>query len=196
MNNPNAEAEALLLQELGRRDCPMNLKETAFFLASSGVPDPHRVAKELSWKMVEYGQAKFTGNWSIELKKPEPPPALKFYLATGLDNSRQAAEVIYSLENAGMHCTFNWVQHGSESTECARQEIEAIKTADVLVWIPWNSRGNHIEYGAALASGTPVVMFTEELRMRNIPFYGLITHRVVSVPELIDCLRCLQPSKK
>lgn len=90
---------------------------------------------------------------------------MKFYLASGLSNIRNAATLCETLERLGYPCTYNWMRHGAAHdrgwdglAEVAAAELHGVADADLVIILLPGGRGTHVELGAALALGKPVVI--------------------------------------
>lgn len=87
-----------------------------------------------------------------------------FYIGTGWDNRAMAREVAARLQAAGWKWVYDWTQHQEgEERHAAIKEIEAIKRADLVIILLPGGRGTHVELGAALAAGKPVVLWAEDI---------------------------------
>lgn len=90
---------------------------------------------------------------------------MKFYLASGLDNIRNASALREALERLGYPCTYDWMRHGAAFdrgwdglADVAAAELKGVADADLVVVLLPGGRGTHVELGAALALGKPVVI--------------------------------------
>lgn len=92
----------------------------------------------------------------------------KVYIATSLTNADRAALVAKVLEECGHTITYPWWAHGAAGhagmarlAEVAEAELTGVMAADVVVVLLPGGRGTHFEMGAAIAAGTPVLLWSE-----------------------------------
>lgn len=92
---------------------------------------------------------------------------MRFYVATCLANAPAAQTLASILQDKipGSFPTYRWWQHGAvwrdglgRIRDVATKELDAVKNADVFVAILPGGRGTHVEIGAALALGIPVLL--------------------------------------
>jgi hypothetical protein len=88
-----------------------------------------------------------------------------YYIASGLANIEAVKTVQGILNDANMACTYNWTEHGSVwergrkiVENVAKFELDGVAQADVVIVLLPGGRGTHVELGAALAFGKPVVL--------------------------------------
>jgi len=86
----------------------------------------------------------------------------RYYLSTQKDRNAEAAPLLEALEVRGWKRTFDWANLGasaeSDYASLAVAEIAGIHDSDVVIVILPGGRGTHVEIGAALAMGKPVVL--------------------------------------
>jgi nucleoside 2-deoxyribosyltransferase len=99
--------------------------------------------------------------------------AERFYIATRKDRSAQADALSEVLRAEGWQRTFAWTGQDAakpdEHAATAAAELEAVRVADVLVVLLPGGNGTHVEIGAALALGKPIVLHIGPLFIRAIP---------------------------
>jgi nucleoside 2-deoxyribosyltransferase len=85
-----------------------------------------------------------------------------FYIATAKNREDQANALADILRVRGWRRSFTWSAQDGASTqthsEIAKQEIDAIRSSDVLIVLLPGGYGTHVEIGAALALGKPVIL--------------------------------------
>lgn len=96
---------------------------------------------------------------------------IKVYIATGLDNHAEHNQLRDELAKLDVHLTYDWTVHGpvwreglARIKEVSQLELEGVRNADVVVVIRSHvgqGRGTHVELGAALAYGIPVVILSK-----------------------------------
>lgn len=82
---------------------------------------------------------------------------MKYYIASRLENHANVKLLKKYLDEAGWEHTYDWTVHGSvrdvsttRMAEVARNEVEGVANADVVIVILPGGRGTHIEMGIAL----------------------------------------------
>lgn len=96
-----------------------------------------------------------------------------FYLASALANVGPARKLIAELEKHGWSCTYDWTLQWEKELkpdaiqdlrglelkrEILNAELNGVMEADVLILFLPGGRGAHVEFGAALAQGIPVLI--------------------------------------
>ena len=128
----------------------------------------------------------------------------RFYLATRKDRSEQAEPLLQALKAQGWERTFVWTPQDEASTdgyaEVALKELAGVREADVLIVLLPGGYGTHVEIGAALALGKPVILHAPDRKTLETP-YPCIFHYHPSVkilvsetPDVDAILACLPPS--
>jgi hypothetical protein len=117
--------------------------------------------------------------------------AKRFFLSTRKDRSAEADALSASLKAHGWERTFAWKDEGSAAagTEgraaIAVAELEGVRYADVLVALLPGGYGTHVEIGAALALGKPVVLHAPDRKTLETP-YTCVFHHHPAVKLLIS----------
>jgi hypothetical protein len=115
--------------------------------------------------------------------------AKRYYLSTRKDRSEAAAGLIEALGAAGWERTYTWRDLGNVAGEvsaaAAITEMEAVRTADVLIVLLPGGFGTHVEIGAALALGRPVILHAPDRKTLETP-YPCIFHYHPSVTLIIS----------
>jgi nucleoside 2-deoxyribosyltransferase len=98
----------------------------------------------------------------------------RFYLATKKDRGTQAAQLLRALESRGWERTYTWIA-GDEATaeqyaDVALKELRGIEQADVLIVLLPGGYGTHVEIGAALALGKPVILHAPDRKTLDTPY--------------------------
>jgi nucleoside 2-deoxyribosyltransferase len=113
----------------------------------------------------------------------------KFYLATRKDRADQAEKLLESLKSRGWERTFTWTgedkARAEEYSEVAVAEIAGIREADILIVLLPGGYGTHVEIGAALALGKPVILHAPDEKTLNTP-YPCVFHYHPGVRLLIS----------
>lgn len=108
---------------------------------------------------------------------------MKFYIGSGLKNTKLVNEFSEKLQEIGWKHTYNWTENvkGNETIEdlieYATVEQKAIKESDVVIIILPAGRGTHVELGMAIALNKKVYLYSnkkEEFDAENtVAFYNL-----------------------
>ena len=106
--------------------------------------------------------------------------AKRFYIATRKDRESLANAISQKFEAHGWRRTFVWTaQDGSSSADqyriVAQSELNAIRDADVLIVLLPGGYGTHVEIGAALVLGKPVIIHSPDHETLNTP-YACVFH--------------------
>lgn len=98
----------------------------------------------------------------------------RFYLATRKDRESHANAISEELKARGWERTFVWTAQDSTSTDqyalVAQEELDAIKSADLLIVLLPGGYGTHVEIGAALALGKTVILHSPDRKTLNEPY--------------------------
>lgn len=102
---------------------------------------------------------------------------MRVYVATSLDNKALARDVIALLRERDAEITYDWTEHGSVAGEplerkqqVAKNEVNGVATAGLLVVLLPGGRGTHVEIGVALGNDIPILVLTAEPPGRTV-FY-------------------------
>jgi nucleoside 2-deoxyribosyltransferase len=132
--------------------------------------------------------------------------AKRFYLATRKDRSAQAAALLEALKAQGWERTLAWSDQNEAGTdgyaEIALAELAGVREADVLVVLLPGGYGTHVEIGAALALGKPVILHAQDRATLETPYpcpfhyhpgVKLLVSEVVDVDAVVACMtRCTE----
>lgn len=93
----------------------------------------------------------------------------KFYIATSLSKHEQHNFVRDYLVSLGHEITYDWTTHGSQKmtslerlNEIGHYEMDAVKSADIVVVLLPGGKGTHAELGMALGLDKPVFLHSED----------------------------------
>jgi nucleoside 2-deoxyribosyltransferase len=115
--------------------------------------------------------------------------AKHFYVSSRKDRSAEADALSEKLKARGWERTYKWTAHGGEGTDghakVALAELEGVQKADVLIVLLPGGFGTHVEIGAALALGKPVILHSPNRETLETP-YPCIFHHHPSVKRLIS----------
>jgi nucleoside 2-deoxyribosyltransferase len=113
----------------------------------------------------------------------------KFYLATRKDRAAQAEKLLEALKCQGWERTFTWAGEDKagveEYPELALAELAGVYEADVLIVLLPGGYGTHVEIGAALALGKPVILHAPDEKTLNTP-YPCVFHYHPGVKLLVS----------
>jgi nucleoside 2-deoxyribosyltransferase len=121
---------------------------------------------------------------------------MRFYVASGLANQEAVRGLIATLEKLGHSVTYDWTRHGSMQAEphewgrVANAEMKGVVCAAFVVVLTPGGFGTHVELGAALACGIPVILVGTREDRRAGRDYDCVFHfhpfvkRVETVAEV------------
>jgi nucleoside 2-deoxyribosyltransferase len=119
--------------------------------------------------------------------------AKRFYLATRKDRSAQAGALLEALKARGWERTFEWSAEDDAGqkgyAEIALAELAGVREADVLVVLLPGGYGTHVEIGAALALGKPVILHAPDRQTLETPYPCVFHHHpgvALLVSETLD----------
>ncbi len=128
----------------------------------------------------------------------------RFYLATQKDRGEQAAPLVEALKAHGWERTFDWTNQDGAGpkghADIALAELAGVREADVLIVLLPGGFGTHVEIGAALALGKPVILYAPDNKTLETPYrcpfhYHPLVKRLVSEVLDVDAvLDCMPPS--
>jgi nucleoside 2-deoxyribosyltransferase len=127
--------------------------------------------------------------------------AKRFFLSTRKDRSAEADALSAGLKVRGWERTLAWTGEDSESSEgnaaIAVAELEGVREADVLVVLLPGGYGTHVEIGAALALGKPVILHAPDRKTLVTPYLCVFHYHpavkllISEVPAIDAILACL-----
>jgi nucleoside 2-deoxyribosyltransferase len=130
--------------------------------------------------------------------------AKRFFLSTRKDRSAEADALSAALKAHGWERTFAWTDQDGAGPEAhakvAVAELAGVREADVLVVLLPGGYGTHVEIGAALALGKPVVLHAPDRKVLETPYLCVFHYHpgvkllVSKVPEIDAILACMQQS--
>jgi nucleoside 2-deoxyribosyltransferase len=125
----------------------------------------------------------------------------RFYLSTRKDRSGQAAVLLEALKATGWERTLDWTDQNDSGpdgyADTALAEIAAVREADVLVVLLPGGFGTHVEIGAALALGKPVILHAPDRKTLDTPYpcifhyhpgVTLLISELLDVDEVLACM--------
>lgn len=118
---------------------------------------------------------------------------MRFYVASKFEDGGRARLVCQALEYLGHECTLKWfdLHHSWELLDVAQRQADAVadvrgvQDADLVVFVPPGARGAHVELGAALGLGKPVVMLTCPVPLDALFYFHPLVHRVPTLGALL-----------
>jgi len=78
-----------------------------------------------------------------------------------------------ALKNKGWKQTYAWTDRGGSTPEYAKiaqAELEGVREAEVLIVLLPGGFGTHVEIGAALALGKPVIIHAADRKTLETPY--------------------------
>lgn len=127
--------------------------------------------------------------------------AKRFYLATRKDRGAQANAIVQALEARGWERTYAWNGNDNEGpealSELAKAELKGVQASDVLIVLLPGGYGTHVEIGAALALGKPVILHAPDHKTLETPYpcvfhyhpgVKLLISEIVDIDALLECM--------
>src|SRR5260370_31106916 len=112
-----------------------------------------------------------------------------FYVSSRKDRSREADALSEKLQARGWKRTYKWTALYGEGPDghakVALKELEGVRKPDVLIVLLPGGFGTHVEIGAALALGKPVILHSPNRETLETP-YPCVFHHHPSVKRLIS----------
>ena len=124
----------------------------------------------------------------------------RFYFSTRKDRSSAATALLEVLVSQGWKRTYVWSDitlSPDQFGDVATSEIQGIQSADLVVVLLPGGYGTHVEIGAALAFGKPVILHAPDQGTLNTPYpcvfhhhplIKLIVSEVVNIEEFITIM--------
>lgn len=113
----------------------------------------------------------------------------RFYVSSRKDRSKEANALADTLIAQGWERTFKWTDLGDATAEShaatAEAELQGVREADVLIVLLPGGLGTHVEIGAALALGKPVILHAPDQKTLETP-YPCVFHYHSSVKLLVS----------
>jgi nucleoside 2-deoxyribosyltransferase len=117
----------------------------------------------------EFGVVKAASEETKQVEKPESVnAAIKFYIASKLENADQVKKVASILKRIGWHHTYDWTKHCSvrgqgtdRIKEVAAMELKGVVDADTVIILLPGGRGTHAELGIANGLNKKVILWSQ-----------------------------------
>src|SRR5579864_3705034 len=132
----------------------------------------------------------------------------RFYLSTRKDRIAEAVVIMEGLRRHGWEQTFDWAdqeQKGpKEYGDIALAELAGVRDADVLIVLLPGGFGTHVEIGAALALGKPVILHAPDRKTLETPYpcvfhyhpgVKLLISEVLELPAVLACMPAIPPAQ-
>jgi nucleoside 2-deoxyribosyltransferase len=126
----------------------------------------------------------------------------RYFISTRKDRAAQATELENALKDHGWHRTYEWSEQDGEGHDAhaklAAAELEGVGAADVLIVLLPGGLGTHVEIGAALALGKPVILCSPDEKTLATPYlcifhYHPLVRRLISDPVDIQAVLNVLP---
>ena len=116
-----------------------------------------------------------------------------------MDLSARASLLLEALKAQGWERTFAWTGETDPDryAETALKEIEGVRDADVVIALLPGGRGTHVEIGAALGLGKPVILHAPDRDSLTKPYpcvfhyhpgVTLLISEVLDVDAILACM--------
>jgi nucleoside 2-deoxyribosyltransferase len=98
----------------------------------------------------------------------------RFFVSASKNRSADANALAAELTECGWHRTYEWKALHNENLEqlaaFAVAEMKGVRDADVLIVLLPGGFGTHVEIGAALALGKPVIIHAPDQKTLETPY--------------------------
>ena len=98
----------------------------------------------------------------------------RFYVSSRKDRGAQADALADVLKARGWERTFKWTDQSNGGPDAhaalAVEELEGVRKADVVIVLLPGGYGTHVEIGAALALGKPVIIHAPDQNILDTPY--------------------------
>ncbi len=91
---------------------------------------------------------------------------MNYYIASSLENAPTVQKLAAKLNAQGWTQTYDWTTHGGvqglnteQMAEIAKNEIQGVRDADIVIVLLPGGRGTHVELGAAIAMNKLVFLY-------------------------------------
>ena len=99
---------------------------------------------------------------------------MRFFVSARKDRSAEADALSTELKRRGWERTYEWNALDGEALEelakFAIAEMDGVSKADVLIVLLPGGFGTHVEIGAALALGKPVILHSPDQKTLETPY--------------------------
>lgn len=113
----------------------------------------------------------------------------RFYVASKKDRRPEADALSERLKAYGWERTFAWGDVGAADhdsyAKTAAAELEGVRAADAVIALLPGGFGTHVEIGAALALGKPVIIHAPNQKVLDTP-YPCVFHHHPGVTLLVS----------
>lgn len=102
---------------------------------------------------------------------------MNFYIASGFQNKHLVRTIANELNNVGWHHTYDWTRNEravnqDQLREIGQAEKNALKEADVFLFILDGGNGSHTEFGMAIALEKEIYIYHKGNQLQTT-FYHL-----------------------
>lgn len=98
------------------------------------------------------------------------------YVATSLENAKNAKQIISMFIDNDIDITYDWTVHGRIDEEhmlgqIGKFELDGVLSADLLFMMQPARQGTHVEMGVALAANKKIILVQDGLSERKTFYY-------------------------
>jgi len=128
--------------------------------------------------------------------------ATRFFISAKKDRQLEVDAFANKLKAHGWERTLAWKHEDGanhkENSEIALAELQGVHEADVLIALLPGGFGTHVEIGAALALGKPVILHAPDLKTLETPYpcvfhyHPAVKILISASPDVDAILACIQ----
>ncbi|WP_078394091.1 hypothetical protein [Shouchella patagoniensis] len=113
---------------------------------------------------------------------------MKYYIASSFANIARVRSLNQRLSAIGHSVTYDWTKNErttsiAELSRIAQLEKAAVIESDVFIMLLPAGRGSHIEYGMALASNKPIILYSPRDEVLDTTFYHMPNVQIITGNE-------------
>jgi nucleoside 2-deoxyribosyltransferase len=126
----------------------------------------------------------------------------RFFVSARKDRNAEADALSAELKKRGWQRTYEWNALDDETPEelakFAIAELDGVSKADVLIVLLPGGFGTHVEIGAALALGKPVILHSPDQKTLETPYrcpfhyHPKVKILISATPDVDAILACVQ----
>ncbi|WP_054707615.1 hypothetical protein [Bacillus sp. JCM 19041] len=110
---------------------------------------------------------------------------MKYYIASSFANISQVCSLNQTLSEMGHSVTYDWTKNErttiiANMNRIAQLEKAAVLESDIFIMLLPAGRGSHIEYGMALATDKPIILYSPQNEVLETTFYHMPNVQIVT----------------
>lgn len=113
---------------------------------------------------------------------------MKYYIASSFANIASVRSLNQRLSAIGHSVTYDWTKNErttsiADLSRIAQLEKAAVIESDVFIMLLPAGRGSHIEYGMALATNKPIILYSPQDEVLDTTFYHIPNVQIITGNE-------------